>query len=499
MKKKFYSGIESVSYLSIKLIAVFSILFAVTFAIVSLISYRVSKSIITNNIDVQTQEVVNGHAAEIDQWITGMLSIINTYSHIMGRGIPDDKNITSEILGNFRRESFFSDVYYGSASGKFISGKKWAPPVRYDHRLRPWYTSAVRNRKSTISDIYLDHETGSLTVSISSPVWDRNGSLRGVLSADILLQTLNEKLKNIRIGGIGYAVLLDCHGTVLVHPDRSLIGTSLLDRPETADIVKEILQKQHGRVDYNTGEARLAVFTPIPSSGWILGIILTKNEVYANLRLLALQFSLIFLVSLIVVVLTARYFAGKLTLFTHLLEQTVESRTSELKEKIAEVEYLSLTDPLTGISNRRKIESALKSEIERSSRTGNPLSVIMIDVDHFKLFNDTHGHETGDRILKEFAGTISRSIRAIDLAGRIGGEEFLVVCPETNITGAFLVAEKLRDAVESMQIEGIGRVTASFGCASLFQGEDWNSLISRSDRALYVAKEHGRNRVESDI
>ncbi len=499
MNEKSPYSLDSVSSLRIKLIAVFSILFAVTFAMISLVSYRVSKSIITNDIDIQTQEVANGHAAEIDQWVTRMLSVVNAYSHLVERIIPSDKNITPEILGNYSKESFFSDLYYGSSTGIFISGRKWTPPAGYDPRLRPWYIAAVKKRKTTTSDIYLDMETNSLAISVSSPVYTRDGSLRGVLSADLLLNTLEEKLKNIHIGGMGYAVLIDSHGTALVHPDKTLTGKNLLENPELKDVIKIILEKRQGKVDYNTGYDKLAVFTPIPSSGWILGIVLNKSEIYSDLKLLALKFSLIFLVSLIVVFFTTKYFAVKLTYFMFLLEQTVESRTSELQKKISEVEYLSLTDPLTGISNRRKIESVLKSEIDRTARTGNSLSVIMIDIDHFKQFNDTYGHGTGDRILKEFAEVVSSSLRIIDNAGRIGGEEFLVVCPETNITGAFLVAEKLRIAVESMKIDSVQQITASFGCASLIPGENFDNLISRSDKALYRAKENGRNRVESDI
>jgi diguanylate cyclase (GGDEF)-like protein len=498
MKEKFSYNLEKVSTVRVQLIAVFSILFAVTFAIISLISYNVSRSIITKDIDIQTQEVVNGHAAEIDQWITRMFSVMNAYAHLIERGLPDDRSISSDILGIYGKESF-SDLYYGSVTGNFISGKKWKPPAGYDPRIRPWYMEAVNKRKTIITDVYLDFETNSLNVSVSSPVYSRNGSLRGVLSADLLLKTLEDKLKDIRVKGMGYAVLIDNRGVALAHPDRTFTGRNLIDNHELRDVIKSILEKKQGKVDYNTENNKVAVFTPIPSCGWILGIILTKEEIYSDLKLLALKFSLIFLVSLVIVVLTSKYFAGKLTYFMYLLEQTVESRTAELKEKIAEVEYLSLTDPLTGISNRRKIETVLKSEIERTSRTGNPLAVIMVDIDHFKEFNDTYGHETGDRILKEFADTVSRSIRAIDVAGRIGGEEFLIVCPETSVTGAYLVAEKLRIAVESMKIQSVQRVTASFGCAALIQGEDWNHLISRSDKALYRAKENGRNRVESDI
>ena len=499
MKEKSNYSLKSVSLLKIKLIAVFSTLFAVTFAIISLASYSVSKSIISNDIDIQTQEVVNGHAAEIDQWITRMLSIMNVYSHLVEMAIPDDKNITSEILGNYSRESFFSDMYYGSVSGRFISGRKWTPPPGYDPRIRPWYTAAVKNRKTSISDIYIDYETNEPALSVSSPVYNRNRSFRGVLSADLLLRTLSEKLKNIRVSGKGYAVLIDSTGIALVYPDKNYIGKNLVDRPETSDVIKDIIRKKQGRVVYNDGTDKLAVFTQVPSSGWILGIVLTKDEVYADLRMLALKFSLLFLISLIIVILTSKYFAGKLTYFMQLLEKTVESRTSELQEKISEVEYLSLTDPLTGISNRRKIESVLKSEIDRTARTGNPVSVIIIDIDHFKHFNDTYGHGTGDKILKKFAETIISSIRVIDSAGRIGGEEFLIVCPETDVNGAYLVAEKLRTAIESMRVESLESITASFGCAALHSGENSDNLISRSDKALYKAKDNGRNRVESDI
>ncbi len=498
MEEKSRYNIKRVSLLRIKLVAVFSVLFAVAFAIISLASYRVSRAMITDDIDMQTQEVVNGHAAEIDQWISKMYAIVDSGSYLIEKGIQDDRNVTSDLFNNFSMVSSFSDIYYGSASGRFISGKKWIPPAGYDPRVRPWFTTAVRNRKTSLADIYSDYETNSLALSISAPVYKRDGSLRGVLSADLLLRTIGEKLKNIRVSGMGYAVLLDSRGRALVHPDKSLAGTNLMENRELSETIGIILNKKQGRVDFNTGIEKLAVFTTIPTSGWILGIVITKDEIYHDLRILSVKFTILFLISLIIVILTSMYFAHKLTYFMYLLEKTVEARTSELKEKIAEVEYLSLTDPLTGISNRRKIESFLKSEIERSSRTGSLLSVIMVDIDHFKQFNDTYGHETGDRVLKEFADTLKTSIRGIDLAGRIGGEEFLIVCPETGLNGAAMVAEKLRAAVESMKIESVDSVTASFGCASFIHGEDWSHLISRSDKALYRAKESGRNRIETD-
>lgn len=497
MKKSWGSPIERVSTVRLKLITAFTSLFIITFIFISLAGYIISKSVISKNIDIQASEVMEGHAAEIDQWVKRMLSIINSYSHLIERAVQD-KNITSEILGNYSRDSF-SDLYYGSSSGKLVSGKGWKPPEGYDPRSRPWYIAALKSGRTIMCDVYNDLETNTPAVAVASPVYSRNGSLRGVLSADLLIHTLDEKLRHVKVKGMGHAMLIDRNGMALVYPDRDTAGRNLLGIPGISSVIGTMLKDKRGRVEYTSLHHNIIIFTRIPASGWILGMILTEEEIYSNLKTLTLKFFMIFAVSLVVVILTSKYFAVKLTFFMQLLEQTVDEQTAALKEKIAQVEYLSLTDHLTGISNRRKTEEILSNEIERSSRTGSQLSVIMIDIDNFKTVNDTHGHKAGDFLLKEFASTITRSIRSIDSAGRIGGEEFLIICPETGIHGAVMLAEKLRAAVESIKIESIPPITASFGCARYNAGDSMDKLISRSDTAMYRAKELGRNRVENII
>lgn len=497
MKELSGSPIERVSSVRLKLIAAFTSLFTITFIFVSLAGYIISKSVISKDIDTQAMEVMTGHAAEIEQWVKRMLSIINSYSHLIERVIPDN-SINSEILGNYGRDSF-SDLYYGSSSGKFISGKRWKPPAGYDPRVRPWYITALKSGKTVMCDVYIDLETDSSAVAVASPVYGKNGSPRGVLSADLLLHTLDEKLKNVKVSGMGHAMLIDRNGMALVYPDRSVMGKNLSEFPGMNGVIRTILKNKQGKVEYTYGSHNIIMFTEIPASQWILGMILTEEEIYSNLKNLTWKFLLIFTISLIIVILISKYFAVKLTFFMQLLEDTVDAQTAALKEKVAQVEYLSLTDHLTGISNRRKIEEVLSSEIERSSRTGSPLSVIMIDIDNFKTVNDTFGHKTGDCLLKEFALTVTGSIRSIDSAGRLGGEEFLIVCPETGIQGAALLAEKLRTAVESIRMESFPGITASFGCAAYISGDSPDNLISRSDKAMYRAKELGRNRVENFI
>lgn len=162
---------------------------------------------------------------------------------------------------------------------------------------------------------------------------------------------------------------------------------------------------------------------------------------------------------------------------------------------IRELKFLAEIDTLTGVYNRRKIEEILKSEIERSKRYGNPLSVILVDIDDFKELNDTFGHQTGDRVLREVARVISENLRKTDCLGRLGGEEFLIILPETTPMKARLVAERIRRNIEDLDLR-VGKITVSAGVTGLKVGETLETLINRVDRAMYLAKERGKNRTE---
>jgi len=165
---------------------------------------------------------------------------------------------------------------------------------------------------------------------------------------------------------------------------------------------------------------------------------------------------------------------------------------------------MAITDALTGMFNRRYMESHLGTLIEQAIARGKPLTALVIDIDYFKSINDTHGHDAGDAVLREFALRIKRSIRGIDLACRCGGEEFVVVMPETDMAVAAMVAERLRRRIAADPFviqEGAGSVpvTISIGIAAL-RGKDDSAaaLIKRADQALYRAKRDGRNRVVPD-
>jgi len=170
------------------------------------------------------------------------------------------------------------------------------------------------------------------------------------------------------------------------------------------------------------------------------------------------------------------------------VNQLLDSRSRTLEEK-------SKTDPLTGAFNRKGIEDAIAlGLIER--REGKPLSLIMVDVDRFKPINDHYGHAVGDQVLTGLSSLVKHNIRGTDLFARWGGEEFVLVCRDTELREAAGLAEKLRALLAEEEFERVGRITASFGVATFRQGETLDEIFNRVDQALYKAKEFGRNRVE---
>jgi len=159
------------------------------------------------------------------------------------------------------------------------------------------------------------------------------------------------------------------------------------------------------------------------------------------------------------------------------------------------------TDALTGLYNRRKTQRVLNQELERSRRYGIPLTVVMFDVDHFKHVNDTFGHPVGDIVLVTIARRIRRKMRTTDHLGRWGGEEFLLICPETDLAGAVRIADRMRRTIKRRPMQKAGNITASFGVASFNPDDhpDAETLVAEADQYLYKGKEAGRDCVFSRL
>jgi diguanylate cyclase (GGDEF)-like protein len=159
-------------------------------------------------------------------------------------------------------------------------------------------------------------------------------------------------------------------------------------------------------------------------------------------------------------------------------------------------EKMAITDKLTGLYNRYKFYSVAQQELNRSKRHKHPFSLIIFDIDHFKKINDTYGHDVGDRVLKTVAKLVRKNVRKYDYVFRWGGEEFIILAPETDINGALKLAEKIRTIIASHHFAKIGHVTISAGIAQFVEDIDKgiDSIVKRADNALYLAKHEGRNR-----
>jgi len=188
----------------------------------------------------------------------------------------------------------------------------------------------------------------------------------------------------------------------------------------------------------------------------------------------------------------------------HLLEARLKDSKQEinqLQENLEAVRHESLTDPLTSLANRKYFDQALERAIEETVARNEPLSLLLMDIDYFKTFNDTFGHLTGDQVLRLVATSVKQNVKGQDIAARYGGEEFAVILPGTSLRSALTVAEHIRRAVMTKELmkrstgEHLGRVTISVGVSTFHPGETAQAMIERADACLYAAKRHGRNKV----
>jgi diguanylate cyclase len=178
-----------------------------------------------------------------------------------------------------------------------------------------------------------------------------------------------------------------------------------------------------------------------------------------------------------------------------------ENQIKRLSAELERVRAESLTDPLSQLKNRRAFEVALETMCQDAKNNGLPLSLIMIDIDRFKVINDSYGHVFGDQVIRSVAESIKRNVKGRDVVARFGGEEFVVLLPDTPVQGALAAAEQIRVAIERGRItrgiagESIGTVTVSAGVAQLRGDDSDTDIIARADQGLYIAKAGGRNRV----
>ena len=388
-------------------------------------------------------------------------------------------------------------AWLATSLGREVAGNNADREYFQHHRMHPG------------PDVYIgkpvkSRSTGVWIMPISRGIYDRDGTFRGVALVTLQVNFFERIYDELNIGENGTVVLMLSDGTVVYRRpfDDKLIGTDL----SKGNIYAELRKRSVGsafllaKVD---GLVRLYSFRRLSEVPFLVAVGRTKHDILFNWQRSAM------LITGAATLISLMFIAFGVKLVRQMairdgLDKQLRSYSEELEKHNVGLRLIAHTDKLTQLANRRRFDEMLDQELRRCNRTGTPLSLLLMDLDYFKQFNDTYGHLAGDECLQRTAQALAAQIaRAGDLAARYGGEEFAIIMPNTDGAGAAAVAERVRAGVQALRIphqhSPTQTVTASFGVATLApDGERAYTvadLIDRADKHLYIAKRTGRNRV----
>ena len=348
----------------------------------------------------------------------------------------------------------------------------------------------------------LSRSSGVWVMTVSRRINHADGRFAGVVLASIGLDHFLTLYRSIDVGRNGAISLIAADATLLVR--RPFVEADIGKNLPTGPLFAELLPKAAAGVatvrSSIDGVVRLASYRRVDDYPLVIFVAVDRHESLASWRKEA-AFSAALTVFLLLMLGAFGYRLVRLIRRQNSVQAELLLAQEQLLDMNLALRSQALEDGLTGLANRRLLDQFLQDELGRAKRDHLVVGLLMIDIDHFKHFNDTYGHLLGDECLKAIGALIKDNIRRPgDLASRYGGEEFAVVLPGTDLTGAFVVAEQIRQAVAEVAIHGENhspiRVTVSIGVSALrpLQDDTPEMLIQAADQALYAAKEHGRNR-----
>lgn len=439
------------------------------------------------------------------------------------RGEEELRNILGDIRDYF---SLIRDQYgIYKAFHLFDKGGKSIlqdPPDGQPWRLPTDWQWQLESQKGFIGEFSLNGENTRLLMGV--PIKSGKGLLQGVLAASVdssAMATLFNSLVADKETSVSTLLLVNRQGEVLFDSGNPKLSRQML--PE----VSELFRDAGELTEYRAGQRGqvLAMLWPVQGYPWGVVVEMNREALFANLE--SVRNSAILLVLGMAAIigffawLLARSILNPLRELTQAAQQVAAgdfdvsipvSRPDELgfaarvfndmvmqlRQSHQRLELLTTTDSLTGLLNRKGIVEGFFTFLVRYRRHQRPFSVIMMDIDHFKAVNDRYGHLVGDLVLKEVSRILLEEAREVDLVGRYGGEEFLMLLDESGAETAFKVAERIRNVLVALAISHEGElvhVTASFGLAEITSGsESMDELMERADKAMYLAKKQGRNR-----
>lgn len=502
-----------------------------------------------------TTEISKMHASLLSQEFRQYVSMLKMVSDDPQVKQGNSEHITTELnrLMSVGEGRFLNAIYVDQGfnlfdtkgfSGKvthasFMSGKQW--------------DGKSYNITSPIKSQFEE----KLVCMVAVPIRGIEGEWEGTIAIAVSLETLSERLGFIKLTRGSYAWLTDKNGDVVAHPDKSVIMRINLSTAESfgfpgfAEVVRKVDVQEHGYGQYrdtNIHEDKVVTFSAVEYlPGWVLFVTTVESEIFSDIYAIlyeVLSVSIVMIVVLLffvnklakniaapIVQLTkevkastahtdqtitvveskdeigvlSQVFASSLKrihFHTHQLESLVKRRTEELEAKNImlasqnkKLEDLATRDPLTNLYNRRAFGWFIDKEVSRVNRYGCSACFVIMDIDHFKSINDTHGHDVGDAVLCQFAKVITENSRNENIVCRWGGEEFVILMPESTIDMALVYLRNLRQAILTSDFDCTNKVRFSAGISTYVAGETVLDWTQRADRALYKAKHSGRDRV----
>ncbi len=485
-------------------------------------SYRMNNQTLMDNTLETNRVYAEKMATTANNYLKETIQTLTYNSNTIAKNIDDEERLIAEANRLRMQTNTFNSISIVDAKGKVLATSPQTLDLKGKVLTSKAVKDAIKEKRPMISDPYRAL-TGRELIYISAPVFNQKGKYLGLVGGTIYLEEdniLSELLGKHFYDDGSYVYVVDRNGRIIYHEDRSRINDVVKDNP----VVQKIMNHDESgaqRVTNSQGIDMLAGYAPIDKAGW--GVVsqrpteislqpaenMVKEMLYVALPLL--------LITLVIIIWAAIRISRPLQRLAELTESSMkkdeEKNLSAVPAWYYEVIQLknalihslsflhqqinffmdqSTTDPLTGLTNRRTLTAKMDELITAKT----PFSIILMDIDHFKLVNDTYGHGVGDEVLQYLAYKMKTVTRATDLCCRYGGEEFIVLLPNTTVQDAFEVADILRKDLENTPSPTGKAVTISAGVAEYPYTETTAvMLIEQADLCLYQAKEQGRNRV----
>lgn len=485
-------------------------------------AYQVQYDVLLEHNLEKNRAYAENLAQVTDSFLISSLQVLDATALDIAESNLSPVSIQKELGQLVSVTEAFNVLVVAEASGKILTKKPQGGLVDKTGAVSKLVQSLLNKNSSTSISGPFQGPEDRWSSAIARPIFSLDGHFLGLIFGLLYLENdsaLQNALNKYNFQDGSFFYMVDERGVVLYHPDRRLIGSSLIE----TEPVRLALGGGIGtyRADENGAHDQIVSFAPIPCANWFVIAQRPTQVVLSPITDLFLQtayYSLpLFFVSLLAIWWSARLIARPLHELADvaanmdhranfsrirfingwyveaaLIRKGLLESFSAIGSRMRKLDQERATDPLTGVVNRRGLDAAIDLLMERTRE----VAIIMLDIDYFKGVNDNYGHAIGDEVLKKVSALVKDKVRKEDIVARIGGEEFVVLLPGKGLESARRFAERIRASVEQTCMESAGYVTVSLGVACYpMHGSSIHDALNQADVALYRAKETGRNRV----